>query len=61
MLSDISVAQLFPVLGDQRAGISTAQFLKIGVGGRAAALGESFIAISDDASALYWSKLSLET
>ena len=47
-------AQLFPVLGGQRAGISTAQFLKIGVGGRAAAMGESFIAISDDASALYW-------
>lgn len=47
-------AQLFPVLGGQRAGISTAQFLKIGVGGRATAMGESFIAISDDASALYW-------
>jgi len=47
-------AQLFPVLGDQRAGISTAQFLKIGVGGRASAMGESFIAIADDASALYW-------
>ena len=47
-------AQLFPVLGGQRAGISTAQFLKIGVGGRASAMGESFIAISDDASALYW-------
>lgn len=47
-------AQLFPVLGGQRAGISTAQFLKIGVGGRASAMGESFIAIADDASALYW-------
>jgi len=47
------------VLGGQRAGISTAQFLKIGVGGRAAALGESFIAISDDASALYWNPAGL--
>lgn len=47
-------AQLFPVLGGQRAGISTAQFLKIGVGGRASALGESFVAIANDASALYW-------
>ncbi len=52
-------AQLFPVLGGQRAGISTAQFLKIGVGGRAAALGESFIAIADDASALYWNPAGL--
>jgi long-subunit fatty acid transport protein len=59
ILSDISIAQLFPVLGEQRAGISTAQFLKIGVGGRAAALGESFIAISDDASALYWNPAGL--
>ena len=52
-------AQLFPILGGQRAGISTAQFLKIGVGGRAAALGESFVAISDDASALYWNPAGL--
>ncbi len=47
-------AQLFPVLGGQRAGISTAKFLKIGVGGRASAMGEAFIAVSNDASALYW-------
>ncbi|MFH0735014.1 MAG: PorV/PorQ family protein [bacterium] len=47
-------AQMFPVLGGQRAGISTAQFLKIGVGGRASAMGDAFIAIADDASALYW-------
>lgn len=47
-------AQLFPTLGGQRAGISTAQFLKIGVGGRAAAMGDAFIAVANDASALYW-------
>lgn len=54
-----SRAQLFPVLGGQRAGISTAQFLKIGVGGRATALGDAFVAISDDASALYWNAAGL--
>jgi len=59
ILVDTATAQLFPVLGGQRAGISTAQFLKIGVGGRAAALGESFIAISDDVSALYWNPAGL--
>jgi len=54
-LSVISVkGQLFPTLGGQRAGISTAQFLKIGVGGRASAMGEAFIAVANDASALYW-------
>ena len=50
----VIVAQLFPTLGGQRAGISTAQFLKVGVGGRATAMGDAFIAIADDASALYW-------
>lgn len=59
IISSYSNAQLFPVLGGQRAGISTAQFLKIGVGGRAAAMGESFVAISDDASALYWNPAGL--
>ncbi len=52
-------AQLFPTLGGQRAGISTAQFLKIGVGGRATAMGESFIAIANDVSSTYWNPAGL--
>jgi long-subunit fatty acid transport protein len=52
-------AQLFPVLGGQRAGISTAQFLKIGVGGRASAMGDAFVAVSNDVSALYWNPAGL--
>jgi long-subunit fatty acid transport protein len=59
MTGSNSFAQLFPVLGGQRAGISTAQFLKIGVGARATALGDAFVAISDDASALYWNAAGL--
>jgi long-subunit fatty acid transport protein len=51
--------QLFPVLGEQRAGISTAQFLKIGIGGRATAMGDAFVAIANDASALYWNPAGL--
>jgi long-subunit fatty acid transport protein len=54
-----SQAQLFPVLGEQRVGISTAQFLKIGVGGRATALGDAFVALANDASALYWNPAGL--
>ena len=54
-----SNAQLFPTLGGQRAGISSLQFLKIGVGGRATAMGDAFIAIADDASALYWNPAGL--
>ncbi len=52
-------AQLFPTLGGQRAGISTAQFLKIGVGGRASALGDAFVAVANDASTLYWNPAGL--
>ncbi len=37
-----------------KTGTSAAQFLKIGVGPRAAALGGSFTALANDASALYW-------
>jgi len=47
-------SQLVPVLGGQRAGTAAAQFLKIGVGARATAMGESFVAVANDASALYW-------
>ncbi len=52
-------AQLFPVLGGQRAGISTAQFLKIGVGSRAEAMGGAFVAVANDASALFWNPAGL--
>lgn len=51
--------QLFPVLGGQRAGISTAQFLKIGVGARATAMGDAFVAIANDVSAIYWNPAGL--
>lgn len=49
-----SRAQLVPNLGGQRAGISAFQFLKIGVGARGVAMGEAFVAVSDDASSLFW-------
>ena len=49
-----SYAQLFPVLGGQRAGISALQFLKIGAGARAIGMGESFVAVANDASSLFY-------
>lgn len=45
---------IIPILGGQRAGTSAFTFLKIGVGARAAGMGEAFVGIADDASALYW-------
>lgn len=49
-----SLAQLIPVLGSQRAGTAMYQFLKIGAGSRAVGMGEAFVAVANDASALYW-------
>ncbi len=37
-----------------RVGTSAAQFLKFGAGARAAAMGESFAALSGDVACLYW-------
>lgn len=36
------------------AGSSAGQFLKIGVGARAEGMGSAFVAVSNDASAIYW-------
>ncbi len=52
-------AQIVPNLGGQRAGISAFQFLKLGVGARGVAMGESFVAVANDASALYWNPAGL--
>lgn len=46
-------------LGGQRAGTSSGTFLKIGVGARAVGLGESFVAIANDPSAIYWNPAGL--
>jgi len=54
-----SFAQLLPVLGAQKAGTATAEFLKIGVGARSAGMGEAFVAMANDASALYWNPAGL--
>jgi hypothetical protein len=46
-------------LGEQRAGTSSATFLRIGVGARAVGLGESFVAVANDPSAIYWNPAGL--
>ena len=38
----------------EKVGTFDGQFLKIGIGARAAAMGGAFVAVADDASALYW-------
>jgi len=46
-------------LGEQRAGTSSATFLKISIGARATGLGESFVAVANDPSAIYWNPAGL--
>lgn len=41
-------------LAVNKVGTTSAQFLKIGAGARAVAMGDAFVAIANDASALYW-------
>lgn len=56
---------LFLVLVGERAagvikvGTTGAQFLKVGVGSRAVAMGGAFVAVADDATTLYWNPAGL--
>lgn len=52
--SQLAQAQLIPALGGERAGTTAMSFLKIGVGARASSMGEAFVALANDVSALYW-------
>ena len=54
-----SFGQLVPNLGGQRSGISSFQFLKIGADARGAGMGEAFIAVTNDVSAIYWNPAGL--
>jgi hypothetical protein len=58
-VSGIASAQLVPNLGGQRSGISSFQFLKIGPDARGTGMGESFVAVVNDVSALYWNPAGL--
>lgn len=46
-------------LGSQRAGTSSGSFLKIGVGARAVGMGEAFVAVANDPSAIVWNPAGL--
>jgi len=44
-----------------QVGTSTANFLKVGMGARATAMGDAFVALSNDISSLYWNPGGLAT
>jgi len=56
VFTDIATAQ---VVSAGNAGTTSANFLKMGVGARASALGGAFVAIADDATAGYWNPAGL--
>src|SRR5438067_1224172 len=41
------------------SGTSSAQFLKLGAGARAAGMGDAFVAVADDVTAAYWNPAGL--
>ena len=55
----VSPATAQTALGSQRAGTSSATFLRIGVGARAEGMGEAFVAVANDPSAIYWNPAGL--
>jgi hypothetical protein len=59
LINGSAKSQLIPNLGGQRTGTSSLQFLKIGSSARATGMGESFVAVSDDISALNYNPAGL--
>jgi len=55
----ISIIILGPVSYANGPGTTGANFLKIGVGARAAAMGDAFTAVADDSTSLYWNPAGL--
>lgn len=45
--------------GEERAGTTVLQFLKIGVGARAEGMAQAFVGVADDATCLYWNPAGL--
>ena len=50
---------LFPILGGQRSGTSVFTFLNIGVSARAVGMGESVVALNQDASSVYYNPAAI--
>ena len=66
LLAVLALAALVPAparaqfnLGEQRTGTSSGTFLKIGVGARAVGIGEAFVAVANDPSAIFWNTAGL--
>jgi len=54
LMLSLSVSVLSLAQQNDQIGTSMANFLKIGAGSKATAMGDAFVALQNDASALYW-------
>jgi len=59
MVVSFVVMQSFGAFNSENVGTTGAQFLKIGIGARAVAMGEAQAAIDNDVNALYWNPAGL--
>jgi len=62
LVAAAAVLLLFPAVADAsfaKVGTAGAQFLKLGLGTRGAAMGGAFVATADDASAAWWNPACL--
>jgi len=58
-MSTVLLVTLMSFLGSDQTGTVVLPLLKIGQGARAGAMGESFTALADDATAIYWNPAGL--
>ena len=58
-ISPVIGQDIFPILGGQRAGTSVFTFLIIGVSARAVGMGESVVALNQDASSVYYNPAAI--
>ena len=59
LISPVICQNIFPILGGQRAGTSVFSFLNIGVSARAVGMGESVVALNQDASSVYYNPAAI--
>lgn len=58
-LTALQATQSWAAFSNKDKGTTSANFLKLGVGARAVALGEAYAAMADDATAIYWNPSAL--
>ncbi|HOJ05198.1 MAG TPA: PorV/PorQ family protein [Bacteroidota bacterium] len=54
LLATLALALVQPAVGQSKVGTTAAQFLGIGIGPRGNAMGGAFVALGNDATAMYW-------